>query len=155
MAIKREKHGLANSPEYYAWQQVIQRCTNPKAKKYPSYGGRGITVCERWTNSFSAFLADMGFRPTSLHTLDRKDNNGNYEPGNCRWATRKEQQANLRSNRILTFNGESHHLAEWSRRIGIGRQALEKRLNRGMALEQALSKPIQKKRRRDLCSSTS
>lgn len=95
------RHGDARrgnaSPEYGAWAEMIQRCTNPKQKRYADYGGRGIHVCERWLNGFENFLADMGRRPTSEHSIDRYPNNdGNYEKTNCRWATRLEQAANKR-----------------------------------------------------------
>ena len=91
------KHGCNTSggrtPEYRAWESMVQRCTNPKHAKWKTYGGRGIAVCDRW-RSFAAFLEDMGLRPSTEHSLDRKDNDRGYEPGNCRWATRKEQMRN-------------------------------------------------------------
>lgn len=85
-------------PEYRVWQQVKQRCLNPRHRQYKDYGGRGITMCERWRNSFDSFLADVGPRPDPYLTLDRRDNDGNYEPNNCRWATYTEQNLNKRNN---------------------------------------------------------
>jgi hypothetical protein len=97
---RRFVHGHAShanrSPEYVCWMGIVQRCANPRNKAYARYGGRGIAVCERWRNSFAAFLADMGTRPSPTHSIDRKDNDGNYEPGNCRWATPREQRLNQR-----------------------------------------------------------
>lgn len=82
------------SPEYICWTGMKQRCSNPDHDSYERYGGRGITVCDRWVDSFENFLADMGRKPSAAHSIDREDNDGNYEPGNCRWATGVEQQAN-------------------------------------------------------------
>ena len=90
------KHGQSRTPEYRAWRGMKARCTNPNGHKFKDYGGRGIAICERWQHSFEGFLADMGPRPSSEHSLDRIDNNGNYEPGNCRWATRLQQMQNQR-----------------------------------------------------------
>ena len=90
------KHGEHGSPEYVNWRALRERCLNPKHKNYPEYGGRGIKVCERWLNSFENFLADMGRRPFPEATVDRKENDGDYEPGNCRWATRLDQTKNRR-----------------------------------------------------------
>lgn len=97
---RRTKHGHARkgSParEYKTWVNMIGRCENPKVERYPAYGGRGIVVCRRWRRSFAAFLRDMGVKPTPKHSIDRIDVDGDYRPGNCRWATPEEQRANTR-----------------------------------------------------------
>jgi hypothetical protein len=99
------RHGMKYTPEYMAWNQMKQRCLNVKHKAYPRYGGRGIKVCEQWMK-FEKFLADVGMRPSKDHSLDRyPDKLGSYEPGNVRWATRLQQQNNMRSNRIVTYRG--------------------------------------------------
>lgn len=95
-AARNQTHGLSKIPEYGVWAAMLRRCTNPNAKDYPNYGGRGITVCERWLD-FAAFHADMGDRPTPDHSIDRIENDGGYESGNCRWATRSEQMRNRRA----------------------------------------------------------
>lgn len=103
----------ANRKEYSAWVAMIRRCTNPKDKYYYNYGGRGIRVCQSWVNSFSNFLNDIGKAPSKLHSLDRKENNGNYEPGNCRWATKPEQQNNTRANVFINYLGQTKTLKQW------------------------------------------
>lgn len=94
-AERNFKHGRCGTPEHRAWKALRGRCNNPNDPAYANYGGRGIRVCERW-NSFDNFLADMGLKPTPKHSIDRIDNNGNYEPGNCRWATDSQQNKNKR-----------------------------------------------------------
>jgi len=110
------------SRTYRAWVGMRSRCKYQYLDSYPRYGGRGIAVCDRW-RSFDAFLADMGEAPAGT-SLDRIDTNGHYEPGNCRWATGAEQNANKRSNRNITYAGRTQHLMAWSREIGAPYQAL-------------------------------
>lgn len=119
---------------------MIARCTNPNNVMFYLYGGRGITVCERW-RTFDNFLADMGPRPDGL-TLDRIDPEGHYEPGNCRWATPKEQQENRRCARLITYNGETKTLAEWARSRDLSFLCLWNRLERGWPLDRALDRPL-------------
>jgi hypothetical protein len=103
--IKKEPYGLEVVPEYHAWRGMMSRCYNPKSSGYKYYGGRGITVCERWKNSSNSFMEDMGPRPSPKHSVDRINNDGNYEPSNCRWATWKEQANNKGvRNRVHTSN---------------------------------------------------
>jgi hypothetical protein len=115
-----------------------QRCLNPKNPSFASYGGRSITICDRW-KSFENFVADMG-EPPPDHEIDRyPDNDGNYEPGNCRWATRREQQNNRRVNRQITLSGATKSIAEWSRETGIHVNTISLRLDRGLSPDRALS----------------
>lgn len=140
----RELHGMSGSRTYESWGQMFKRCGNPKHSSHVRYGGRGISVCARW-KSFTAFLEDMGERPEGT-SLERIDNNGNYEPGNCRWATKKEQQRNMRSNRLLTHNGRTMCIAEWAETAGISALTLHSRLNIGWTIDEALSIPVGRKR---------
>jgi len=134
--------GLSDSPTYQAWLGMKQRCGNPKSKYFSYYGGRGIKVCDRWIHSFENFLTDMGERPSPKHSLDRyPDNNGNYEPGNCRWATKREQQLNRRNNRLITYDGTTQTLLEWSEAVGIHKNTLDQRLAAGWDVERALTTP--------------
>jgi hypothetical protein len=151
-------HGHAANgmtPTYHSWASMIARCTNPNKKEFPEYGGRGITVCERWRWSFQNFLDDMGEKPPGRFSLDRIDNSGGYEPGNCRWATDVQQANNkrpMRPWRLFTFNGETLPIAEWAARTGINERTLEARLNRlRWPVERALTTPtqLQKRNRRD------
>lgn len=103
---EREFHGLTGTPEYHAWESIRQRCWNPNDKRYPDYGGRGITVDPAWDN-FTQFLADMGIRPDGT-SLDRIDNDGPYSPANCRWATAAEQAANKRPRKLRDACGKGH-----------------------------------------------
>lgn len=128
--------------EYRAWRGLKTRCLNKKNAKYPKYGGRGITVCDRWLNSYENFLADMGRSPSPKHSVERKDNNGNYEPGNCRWATDKEQANNRRSSRIIQYNGQSKTIAQWADEIKIDQTTLLARITNGWSIGDAITKPL-------------
>lgn len=124
---------------------MINRCRNARSPYYHLYGGRGIKVCERWKgkNGFLNFLQDMGRRPSPKHSIDRIDNNGNYEPGNCRWATRIEQNRNRRDNRLVTFNGQTKCIAEWCDETGLPEKSVRARLwLLGWSVEDALTTPI-------------
>ena len=135
-------HGATGTHVYRIWSQMWQRCTNPNNKKYALYGGRGIAVCTAW-EEFGAFAYDMGPRPSPAHTLDRIDSNGNYEPGNVRWATQTEQQNNRRNNRVLVVNGESVTLAELGRMCGMKPALIGQRIDRdGLSVEEAVSKRV-------------
>jgi hypothetical protein len=126
----RRRHGMRHSAEYNTWCGMRQRCHNPNALSYARYGGRGIKVCERWRDSFDAFYEDMGPKPSPGHQLERVDNAGPYAPNNCRWATQTEQANNRRNNRVLTHQGESLTVMEWSRRTGIPGVVIRRRLDR-------------------------
>lgn len=139
--IKREFHGLRDRSEYKVWAGIKQRCCNPKNPNYDRYGGAGIKMCDRWFNSFTAFLADVGARPSLDHSIDRMDGAKGYEPGNCRWATDLEQAQNQSSTRFLTYQGQTHCLSEWSRLTGLPLLTLWSRLKTGKSFEQALSMP--------------
>ena|SRR6185437_8936275 len=138
LSRKFKKHGLSHSPEHQAWNHAKMRCYNPRDTGYPFYGARGIIMCERWLHSLENFVADMGLRPSLKHSIDRIDNNGNYEPGNCRWATDVEQCRNRRSNRVITFNGRTACTAEWADILGINQQIIKDRLRRGWTEADAL-----------------
>jgi hypothetical protein len=130
-------HGLSKTSLYQTWNAMLQRCNNPNSNNWQDYGGRGIKVCQRW-QTFENFYADMGQIPSPEHTLDRINNNGNYEPSNCRWATMIEQQNNRRSNKIIVYKGVSYTVAELARTHGINIATFEYRLNRGWTIEQAV-----------------
>lgn len=142
-------HGLSDRPEYHCWVGMCYRCTSPNDASWPYYGGRGIRVCERWLmdTGFANFLADVGPRPSLRHTIDRIDNDGHYEPGNVRWATKTEQNRNSRKNVRLTFRGETLTIAEWSERTGIPYRALQTRVVRGWSTDRALTHRVQPRRR--------
>lgn len=121
-------HGMSSTTEYSSWQNMLNRCTNPNEEAYKNYGGRGITVCERWLNSFENFFADMGFKPGPEYSIERRENNRGYSPDNCHWATRGEQNNNKRNNVLFEYNGETKTIKEWSVVSGINYDKLHARL---------------------------
>ena len=136
-------HGKTKSIEYRTWANIKARCYNKNNTCFKNYGGRGIAVCNRWKNSFEKFLSDMGQRPSPEHSIDRIDNDGNYEPSNCRWATRTEQANNCRSNTFYELDGESLTLAQWGKKLNINDGTLRNRVYKyGWSIKRALAKVV-------------
>lgn len=129
-------------PLYPTWLGIRQRCFNPNTKRFNRYGGRGITMCARWLDDFWAFVGDVGQRPDGT-TLDRIDNDGNYEPGNVRWATDEEQINNrcISGLRLVTYNGETKSVSQWEKALGFRRNVVSMRLNHGWSDVEALTTP--------------
>lgn len=142
------RHGMKRTPTWKSWRSMKQRCLLPTAPNYAMYGGRGISVCLRWRDSFEAFLGDMGERPSPGHSIDRIDGNRGYEPGNCRWATAKAQARNTRTNRLLAHGGRTLPLAAWAEELGVGWTALDNRLRSGWSVERTLTTPVKECRPR-------
>ena len=136
VSAAKKTHGARGMPEYIVWKGMRARCLRKQNKSYANYGGRGITICERWS-SFENFISDMGKRPAGT-SLDRIDNNGNYEPGNCRWGTRLEQARNRRNVKPIEFGGETLFISEWAEKIGIDYSSMLERLGK-WPLERALT----------------
>lgn len=134
------KHGMYGTPTYNSWAAMKQRCYYEKHVEYPRYGARGITVCEAW-QTFDGFFKDMGVRPDGM-TIDRRDSSGNYEPGNCCWASVSAQANNKRNNHVIEWQGKSQSLSQWAVELGFKNSGiLSKRLNRGWTIEQAMTFP--------------
>ena len=131
------KHGMDKTPTYHAWSGMLQRCKNPKNKFFHRYGGRGISVCERW-NDFQSFFADMGEKPMGL-SLDRIDNDKGYSPENCRWATTNQQVRNRAVTLCVEHEGRMMDVVELAERHGLSRKLVAERLKRGLSIEDALS----------------
>lgn len=147
IATMKKYERKVKTPGFYTWASMLRRCTYSWDQAYPSYGGRGIKVCDRWRKSFYSFIEDMGEKPAGM-TLDRIDNNGNYEPGNCRWATAKTQTRNRRNTRRLTYGGETRSLTEWAETKGISIATIRSRLRWGWSDEAALSTPTEGRQRK-------
>jgi hypothetical protein len=137
------KHFGYKRPEYTVWQNMRRRCYDPGYTEYQRYAGRGIEVCERWRASFEAFFADMGPRPGRGFSLERRNNSGHYEPGNCYWATAQEQANNRRNNTLVALGNRTQTLAQWCREIGIKHHTVMTRMGkRGWSVERALLTPV-------------
>lgn len=133
-------HGMRRSPEYTVWAHLKDRCHNPNSEDFKYYGARGISVCSEWRGSFPAFYRDMGPRPKG-GTIERENNNGNYEPGNCVWVSHHRQCNNRRSNVFLVHDGERKTVADWAASVGLSRKTLTSRLNHlGWSVRRALNR---------------
>ena len=139
-------HGKSKTTEWSIWHGIRKRCLCATDQVYPRYGGRGIGLCEEWTNSFEAFLRDVGSRPSMKHTLDRIDNNKGYNKENCRWVDWKTQQRNKRNNHLITFQGETKCLIEWAEKFGIRKDTLRRRIMiYKWTIDEALTTPTLKR----------
>lgn len=146
------KHGMnrrgKRAPEYGVWASMWSRCTNPNVPSWKTYGEKGVSICDRWI-SFENFLSDMGLRPSKHHTLERKDNHLGYSPNNCCWATRSEQSRNTCRTKLITRNGLTLCLKDWSARVGLNYPTVSQRVRGyGWSVERALTEPINIKFRR-------
>lgn len=131
------RHGLSKSRAYSTWLSMKQRCLNPNNPAFKDYGGRGITICDRWLD-FETFVGDMG-QPPNGHTIERLNNSRGYEPGNCVWADRETQQNNRRPNKRITWRGETRTVSQWSRKLGLHRNTIDQRLANGWPLDKVFS----------------
>jgi hypothetical protein len=138
-SISKTKHGLYGSPEYKVWGEMMQRCYNPNYKDFSDWGGRGIKVCPRW-HKFENFYKDMGPRPSKNHSLDRIDNDGDYSPENCRWATWKEQTRNKRNNVWIEYKGKKYIQADLVKLVGVSEQTIRNCRKRGESIEHCLER---------------
>lgn len=137
-------HGLGKSREYKSWAHIVRRCTNPNNPAFADYGGRGITVCDEWRHNFQTFYDHVSVLPHSGekgYSIDRIFNNGNYEPGNVKWSTAKEQSRNTRANVMLTHNDKIQCVADWAKELDIPSAVLHKRLLRGWSAQKTLATP--------------
>lgn len=146
-AIANRKHGLSKHRLQGTWRSMKERCYNPNAENYARYGGRGIAVCDRWRNSFEAFVLDNEALALPGLTLDRRNNSQGYSPENCRWISRIGQANNRDNNMVLTCNGRSQTCAQWAREIGMAEQVVRKRVQAGWSDEEAILTPLRPRRR--------
>lgn len=135
-------HGKSKRPEHKVWKKIRQRCTNESNLSFPNYGGRGIKMCSRWLNSFEAFIEDMGERPSRDHSIERIDNDGDYEPSNCIWATKDVQSRNTRRTVFVVYRGERHKLCDLCDSRGMRTATVRSRIKSGWGVERAIDTPI-------------
>lgn len=138
---------ISQTPEYFCYRDLLKRCTNPEDKNFKNYGGRGIRVCRRWRQSFQNFLDDMGQKPSPNHSIERKDNGGNYEPDNCIWATAKIQSNNTRANRLIRAFGMNQKIQTWAKLTGLSANLIAQRIDKlKWSSETALKTPKRKQK---------
>lgn len=147
--VSRRTHGRSHSSEYRIWCGIIRRCTDPNNPAYVHYGGRGIQICDRWRMSFSDFISDVGERLSPSYSIERKDNNGNYEPGNCEWILRKYQSRNTRITRFVTVNGECQPIWYWAEKYNLTANRIRQRIdNLKWSETDAVLTPLRRDKRR-------
>ncbi len=143
----RIKHNGSHRPEYYIWSSMKYRCQNPKDKRFLSYGGRGIQVCTKWKQSFQTFFEDMGPRPSKDYSINRIDNDGDYTPSNCEWATSREQSRNTIKTRIISYQGKTQCLKDWAKELSLNYDTTISRLNVGYSVKEAFTKQRYERRK--------
>ena len=136
-------HKMKRTSEYHTWCHMKGRCFNLNHPRYEDWGGRGITVCDRWRNSFENFFADMGLKPSPAYSIDRIDNNGNYSVENCKWSTRVEQNNNRRDNHLIIIENDTLTIRQWEKKQGFKRGIIESRLRRGWSESDAVLTPVE------------
>lgn len=138
-----ETHKDSRIREYGIWGNMLYRCNTKTSQMYDNYGGRGINVCERW-HHYENFISDMGYSPSEIHSLDRIDNNGDYEPKNCKWATKKEQARNRRNSRKITIDGVEMQIDDYCEKYSVSVQAIKTRYVRGWSNDRIINTPVRK-----------
>ena len=145
LAKRNTTHGMTKTHEYQTWARMIARCQNFTNSDFKDYGGRGIDICQEWRNDFMAFFNYIGKRPSPEHSVDRINNDGNYEPGNVKWSLPTQQANNKRYNRLITINNTTMNVTEWAQKIGINPRTIFSRLQRNWPPEKAVLHPIRKR----------
>lgn len=149
--MRKCKHGARNHQLYGTWKNMISRCTDESNPRYKDYGGRGVTVCEAWLSDPWAFFAAVGNRPSESHTIERKDNDKGYHPGNVEWATKAKQNRNRRSVRRITVGNQTLMLCEWAKVLGCDARTIAARISKGMSEQEAVTTPVDQMKRKAGC----